>query len=83
MNLIACKEKALEKYDEHIKAYPWGSEMETFFKRTLSAIEALIRTYEKAMWRVEDRPIGFSNFARTVEFHTKRRALERLDKLGT
>ncbi len=83
MNLIACNEKALGKYDEHIKAYPCGSEMETFFKRTLSAIEASIRTYEKVMWRVEDRPIGFSNFARAVEFHTKRRALERLDELGT
>jgi len=28
VNLIACKEKAVEKYHEHIKAYPWSSEME-------------------------------------------------------
>jgi len=50
--------------------------------RTLSAIEASIRTYEKTMWQVEDRPIGFSNIAKTVEFHTKQQAMERLDRLG-
>jgi len=52
------------------------------FKRTLLAIEASIRTYEKTMWQVEDRPIGFSNIAKTVEFHTKQQAMERLDRLG-
>lgn len=82
MNLIACKEKALEKYQEHIQTHPWGSEMAAMFKRTLSVIDASIRTYEQTRWQVEDFPLGFSNFAKTVEFHTKQRALERLDKLG-
>jgi DNA-binding NtrC family response regulator len=77
MTLIACKERAVEKYREHMAAYPSGNQMDATFKRTLSAIQASIFSYQQTVLRVE----GFADLAAKVEIQARKRALERLDGL--
>jgi DNA-binding NtrC family response regulator len=81
-NLIASKDKTMEKYREHRTAYPSGNEMDAFFIKTLSAIDASIRAYEKTLGGVEASAMGFSNVAKAMEYRTKQRALARLDLFG-
>ena len=77
MTLILCKERAVEKYREHMAAYPSGNQMDATFKQTLSAIQASILSYQQTVLRVE----GFADLATKVETQTRKRALERLDGL--
>ena len=74
MTLILCKERAVEKYREHMAAYPSGNQMDATFKRTLSAIQASILSYQQTVLRFE----GFADLAAKVETQTRKRALERL-----
>src|SRR5215831_847593 len=77
MTLIACKERAVEKYREHLAAYPSGNQMDATFKRTLVAIQASVFSYQQTVLRVE----GFADLAAKVETQARKRALERLDGL--
>ena len=76
--LIASKERTLEKYRDHIAAYPRGNQMDPTFKRTLSAIERSIVTYQQSILRIE----GFADLAAIVEIQARKRALERLNALS-
>jgi DNA-binding NtrC family response regulator len=42
ITFVACKERALEKYREHMAAYPAGNQVDETFKRTLSAMQESI-----------------------------------------
>lgn len=75
MTLITCKEGALKKYRDHIAAYPAGNEMDETFRRTLSAIQVSIFSYQQTILRIE----GFADLATKVETLARERALERLD----
>ena len=78
MTLIACKERAVEKYREHMAAYPSGNQMDATFKRTLSAIHDSIFSYHQTILRTE----GFTDLATRVANQARQKALERLDALS-
>jgi len=59
-------------------AYPSGNEVDATFKRTLSAIQESIFSYQQSILRIE----GFAGLATTVENHARKRALDRLAELG-
>lgn len=67
----------MEKYREHMAAYPSDNQMDATFKRALSAIQASIFSYQKTVLCVE----GFGDLAAKVETQARKRALERLDGL--
>jgi DNA-binding NtrC family response regulator len=77
ITLIACKEKALEKYREHMVAYPAGNQMDETFKRTLTAIQEAIFSYRQTLLRVD----GLADIATRVQNQARKQALERLNSL--
>ena len=77
MTLVACKERAVEKYRDHMAAYPSGNQMDETFKKTLSAIQDSIVTYQKTILLAE----GFADLATKVANQARKKALERLDAL--
>jgi DNA-binding NtrC family response regulator len=80
-NLITRKEKALDKYRQHIADYPQaGESFEPSLGRALAALESTISAVEKTILRIEESIECFSDFATSVEHHTRKSALERLDK---
>src|SRR5215471_18189866 len=78
MTLVACKERAVEKYREHMAAYPSGNQMDATFKRTLSAIHDSIVSYHQTILRTE----GVTDLATKVANQARKKALERLDALS-
>src|SRR5262249_54645121 len=78
MTLIGCKERAVEKYREHMAAYPSGNQMDATFKRTLSAIHDSIVSYQQTILWTE----GFTDLATKVANQARKKALERLDALS-
>ncbi|HKC95740.1 MAG TPA: response regulator, partial [Nitrospira sp.] len=78
MTLIACNERAVEKYRDHMATYPSGNQMDETFKRTLSAIQASIVSYQQTVLRTE----GFADLATKVANQARKKALERLDALS-
>jgi hypothetical protein len=80
-NLIARKEKTIDKYRQHIADYPHvGEAFETSLVRALAALESTISTVEQTILRMEESIERFSDFATSVEHHTRKKALERLDE---
>src|SRR5215467_7708551 len=75
MTLIACNERAGEKYREHMAAYPSGNQMDETFRRTLSAIQTSIFSYQQTVLRTE----GLADLAAKVANQARKKALERLD----
>lgn len=83
-NLIARKEKTFEQYRQHLTDYPDDSEkMEELFKRALTTLENSIASVAQTMLRIEESTTCFSDFATKVEYHARKRAYERLDRLQT
>jgi len=78
MTLIASNERTLEKYREHMAAYPSGNDMDATFKKTLSSIQQSILSYQQSILRCE----GFADLATIVKTQARKRALERLDALS-
>ena len=77
--LIARREKALERYRQHLADYPGEREKtEESFSRALLAVDKTISAVETTLLRFEDTMVYFSDFASNVESHTRQRALERL-----
>lgn len=75
MTLISCKEKAVEKYRQHLLAYPYKQEMDAVFLRTLSAIENSITAFQLAGLKTE----SFAELATTVKQQAREKAMRRLD----
>ena len=81
-NLIARKEAALEKYQQHLSDYPDDRKnIEDSFHRAMSAFEKTISCVAQTILRVEESTLCFSDFASQVEYHARKRALERLDSV--
>jgi len=76
MHLIASKEKAVEKYRQHLHAYPF-QEMNAVFSKTISAIEKSIAAFQLADLRMN----SFAELATTIQQQARERALRRLDAL--
>ena len=80
--LITSQEKALNKYQEHMANYPGDRIGDERFQRALSAVETTISQVEQSILAIAKSDAGLSDFATTLEQHTRKRALERLDGLG-
>jgi DNA-binding NtrC family response regulator len=78
-DIIARKEKALDKYNQHVTDYPDDrKEIEKLFKRTLSCFDTTISCVEGTILRLDATQGCFSNLATEVEQQARKRALERL-----
>lgn len=81
-NLIARKEAALEKYQQHLADYPDDlKNIEDVFQRAISAFEDTIASVAQTILRIEQSTVCFADFASQVEYHARKRALERLDSI--
>lgn len=81
-NLIALKEAALEKYQEHLADYPHDrKKVEDLFQRAISAFEKTMSSVARTMLRIERSTLCFDDFASQLEYHARKRALERLDSV--
>jgi len=81
-NLIARKEAALETYEQHLADYPDDRNMiQDSFHKALSAFENTISSVAQAILRIEESTLCFNDFASQVEYHARKRALERLDSV--
>lgn len=56
--------------------------MDAFFIKTLAAIDASIRAYEKTLGGDDASAMGASNVAKAMEYRTRQQALARLDTFG-
>jgi DNA-binding NtrC family response regulator len=78
-NIIARKERALDRYNQHLTDYPDDrEEIENLFKRTLSCFDRTISCVEGTILRLEATTECFPNLAMEVEQQARKRALERL-----
>ena len=81
-NLIARKEEALEQYRQHLADYPDDRKnIEDAFQRAISAFEDTISSVARTILRIEESTVCFADFASQVEYHARKRALERLDSV--
>lgn len=77
--LIARKEKAVDKYHQHLAEYPTGRRnLEESFNKALAAFEKTIASVEGTILRIEESTVCLSDFATKVEHYVRKRALERL-----
>jgi len=79
--MIARKEAALDKYRQHLATYPDDGktmEVEVAFNRVILAFEKTMSCVERTILRIEESTVCFSDFAKKVEYHARKRALERL-----
>ena len=82
MDLIAQKEKAVDRYRHHVAEYPHAKErMEESFLRALAAMDNAIYAIEHSILRTVESSVCFADFATKVAFHARKGALERLDRL--
>jgi hypothetical protein len=77
--LIACREKALEKYRQHMANYPGDRERDDAFQRALAVVEKAVSSVERTFQRIDESAVCFSDFATKVEYQARTRALERLN----
>jgi len=81
MELLARREKALEKYRRHLDAYPGTRRMDETFHNALSSIQRTVSCFEESIQAIEESMKCLSDLARVVEQEVRARALERLDSL--
>ncbi|HKU51772.1 MAG TPA: hypothetical protein VJQ25_04845 [Nitrospira sp.] len=79
--LIVSREQALEKYDQHIAAYPDEQKNDEAYHRALSSVQKTVSSVERTFQRIEESMVRLSDFATKLEHERKKRALERLDTL--
>ena len=79
--IIASREQALEKYRQHIAAYPDEQKNDEAFHRALSSVQKTVSSVERTFQRLEESMVHLSDFATKLEHQRKKRALERLDTL--
>jgi DNA-binding NtrC family response regulator len=82
MDLIAHKEKTLEKYRQHLAVYPDNRKSDENFNRALLSLEKTVSAFEETIQRVEESIRCFADLAEDVEHQVRTRALERLDRLS-
>jgi hypothetical protein len=81
-NLIASKEKLIEKCRQHLADYPGERlQVQEFLSNALSAFEKTIAAVDQTLLRVEESAVRLSELAIKVEQEAKTRAFSRLDSL--
>jgi len=79
MDLIAQREKALEKYRRHLDAYPSNRKMDEAFHKALSSIQRTVSSFEQSIQAIEESMKCLADLARIVRQEAQAGALERLD----
>lgn len=80
--LVASRDKALERYRQHIDDYP-GNRMGEAFHAILTSIEQLISAHERTIDRIETSIKCFADLAKNVEEQVREQALRRLHTFRT
>ena len=81
-NLIASKEKMIEKCRQHLADYPGERlQVEGLLSDALSAFDKTISAVDQALLRVEESAARLSDVAIKVEQEARTRAFARLDNL--
>jgi len=81
-NLIASKEKLIEKCRQHLADYPGERlQVQEFLSNALSAFEKTMAAVDQTLLRVEESAVRLSELAIKVEQEAKTRAFSRLDSL--
>jgi len=79
--LIATREKAVEKYQQHLAAYPNDKKTEDAFRRALEVVQQTHSVVESSLQKMGEHFELCSQLVTSVEQHTRIRALDRLDRL--
>ena len=79
LRMISSNEKAIEKYRQHMNAFPGDEQITARFQRNLGAVSSTLAAVEKSIHAVHRS--GFSDLATTVVQQTRAKALERLHGL--
>lgn len=79
---IASREKALEKYRQHLTNYPGDRKTHAMFVRALSSIDQTLSYAGITYQQLEESMGRLGDLARQTELQTKQRALERLKVLS-
>ena len=80
--IIACKEKAIEKYRQHFAAYPADKKMKETFRKSLLLVQRTISSYPKTIQQIEETIMCFNHVAAIVGKDARERALNRLHALA-
>src|SRR5215831_6064609 len=81
MDLVARREKALEKYRRHLDAYPGTRKLDEAFHKALSSIQRTVSSFEQSVQAIEESMKCLADLARIVEQEAQAGAWERLDRL--
>jgi DNA-binding NtrC family response regulator len=65
--LIASRDKALEKYRQHMADYPGHKKEDEAFMRALAVVQKTVSSVERTFQRIEDSIVRLSDFATRVE----------------
>ena len=76
--LIASRDKAQERYRNHIVDYP-GNRRGKAFQTILTSIEQSLSAHERTIHQIETSLKCLADMAKTVEHQARERALKRLD----
>ena len=82
MGLITRREKALEKYRQHLDAYPGTRKKDVSFHKALSSIQRMLSCFDQSVQAIEVSIKRLADLARIVEQEAQAGALERLDALS-
>jgi len=80
--LLASQEKAVEKYHQHMAAYPADKKMEERFNKVLSYVQKTVLVAEESMHRIEISNACFADVAQMVEKQVLEQAFQRLSVLS-
>jgi DNA-binding NtrC family response regulator len=79
--LIASREKALEKYRQHMADYPGNSESDEAFQKALSVVQKTVSSPERTFQKIDESIVRLSDLATNVEYQARTRAYGRLNSL--
>lgn len=79
--IIACKEKAIERYRQHFAVYPGNKKMKETFRKSLFLMQKTISSYPGTIQLNEEMMLWFNHLAASVEKEARERALQRLHAL--
>ena len=80
LKLLAAREQASQRFDEHIKAFPGDLKMEQVYKKQILVLERTLQTIEKSLRLIinNEEERSFLEMAAFVDQCTRERALDRL-----
>ena len=78
--LIASRDKAVERYRQHLADYP-GDRSGEAFRTILTSIEQTVSAYERTIHQIETSIYCFAGLAKILDNQDRERVLQRLDSL--